>query len=212
MIDVTQQIGAVRRAVRSSTRDGQPTKVVVAAQTYPSPVDDVWAALTDPDRLARWFLPVTGDLRVGGRYRLEGNAEGQVLACDPPRRLEVTWEFGGQLTWVDVELAPEGDGTHLRLCHAAPVDTQRWEQYGPGAVGVGWDLSLMGLHLHLTTGEPVPTEEFQAWSTSPEGTEFATRASGSWAEAAVAGGEDPDQAHAAADRTTAFYTGAPVPE
>ena len=44
----------------------------------------MWDACTDPERIGRWFLPVSGDLRLGGRYQLEGNAGGEILRCEPP--------------------------------------------------------------------------------------------------------------------------------
>ena len=61
----------------------------------------------------------------------------------------VTWEMHGQASWLTVRLAPAGDGTDLELEHVAHVDDAFWDQFGPGAVGVGWDLALMGLAEHL---------------------------------------------------------------
>jgi len=85
------RIGAVTRALESTERDGVPTRVLVATRRYSAPPQDVWAALTEPDRIARWFLPVSGDLRLGGRYQLEGNAGGTVETCDPPRAFPSSW-------------------------------------------------------------------------------------------------------------------------
>ena len=53
-------------------------------------------------------MPVSGDLRLGGRFQLQGNAGGGITRCAPPRHLAVTWEFGGQVSWVDVRLFEEG--------------------------------------------------------------------------------------------------------
>lgn len=61
-------------------------KILLIRRRYQASPEDVWDALTDPDRVVRWFLPVTGDLRVGGRYSLEGNASGGIVHCDRPRR------------------------------------------------------------------------------------------------------------------------------
>src|SRR5262245_41040376 len=107
------QIGAVTRALHDTERDGRPARALVATQTYDAPLEDVWDAVTSPERLPRWFLPVSGDLVVGGRYQLEGNAGGTVLACEPPRALSVTWEYGGEVTWVDVTLSAAGASTTL---------------------------------------------------------------------------------------------------
>jgi uncharacterized protein YndB with AHSA1/START domain len=85
MIDVAQQINAVTREV--GTREFGPgeARVVTVTQTYAADPEDVWDACTNPTRLPRWFLPVTGELTLGGRYQLEGNAGGTVERCDPRR-------------------------------------------------------------------------------------------------------------------------------
>ena len=59
------------REVRSGSRDGSATKIAVARRTYPTSQADLWDALTNAERIPRWFLPVSGDLQVGGRYQLE---------------------------------------------------------------------------------------------------------------------------------------------
>jgi len=138
-IDIAHHIGAVSRTVESRTHDGQPAHAVIASREYDTTVDDLWDALTSKERIPRWFLPVSGDLRLGGRYQLQGNAAGTITRCEPPRHLAVTWEFGGQVSWVDVRLAPTANGrAHLELQHVMPVPDATWDQYGPGAVGVGW--------------------------------------------------------------------------
>jgi uncharacterized protein YndB with AHSA1/START domain len=209
VIDPATTAGLVSREVRDSSRDGVPTKVAVARRTYATDRDDLWDALTSADRLPRWFLPVSGDLTVGGRYQLEGNAGGVVERCAAPEEFAVTWEFGDTVSWLTVHLTPADDGTTLELVHEAPVDPDFWTQYGPGATGVGWDLSLMGLGLHLASGAGLDPAEVEAWSISPEGVEFARLASTSWADAAIAAGQDPDEARAAGERTLAFYTTPP---
>ena len=208
------QLGAVRRVISSRDHQGKPARVLVAEQTYPTGREDVWDALTNPERIPRWFLPVEGDLRLGGRYQLVGNAGGVIERCDPPESLAVTWEYGGEVTWLEVTLTEREDGeTALVLEHIAHVDETRWAEYGPGAVGVGWDLSLLGLGMHLASGgEPVDPEAFAAWSAGEEGRAFMSRSSLEWCDASIAAGEDPDSARAAAERTTAFYTGQPAPE
>src|SRR3954454_3651920 len=147
--------GLRTREVRGGTRDGAPTKIAIARRTYRTDQDDLWDALTNAERIPRWFLPVSGELREGGRYQLEGNAGGLIERCDPPEAFAVTWEWGPMLSWLTVTLSPTDGGTELELAHEAPVDPERWSQYGPGAVGVGWDLGLIGLELHLATGAPV---------------------------------------------------------
>src|SRR5688500_7820285 len=116
-IDVAAQVGAVVREVRDGERDGAPTRTVVATRSYPTTVADLWDAITSAERIPRWFLPVSGDLRLGGRYQLEGNAGGEITACEPPAHLGLTWEFGGDVTWVEVRLAQTGDSAELVLEH-----------------------------------------------------------------------------------------------
>jgi uncharacterized protein YndB with AHSA1/START domain len=207
-IDPVEKAGLVTRTVDTVDRDGRPAKLLTAVRTYATSVDDLWDALTNIERIPRWFLPITGDLQPGGRYKLEGNAEGEVLACDPPRRFEITWEYGGETSWVTVVLSgdPAANEAHLELQHLAHVPDEFWDQYGPGATGIGWDLALMGLDLHLTTGEILDREEVARWETSPNAHAFVSRCSSAWCEASIAGGTDPCDARASAERVTGFYT------
>lgn len=207
-IDIAATLGAVVREVASREHEGRMARVIVAARTYDTAIDDLWDALTNAERIPRWFLPVLGDLHLGGRYQLQGNAGGEITACEPPRHLAVTWEFGGQVSWVAVRLAEQApDATRLELEHMAHVDDNWWDEFGPGAAGVGWDLALMGLAQHLQTGATVDRQAAMAWPTSPEGKAFVRASSNGWAQASAAAGTDVAAAQGAADRTTAFYTG-----
>ena len=205
-VDPAGIAGLVTREVRVGARDGAATRTVVARRVYPARQADLWDALTSPERIPRWFLPVTGDLRVGGRYQLQGNAGGVVEACREPESFAVTWEFGPTRSWLAVTLTPHGAQTVLELAHEAPVDPEMWRQFGPGAVGVGWDLGLMGLGLHLDSGAAVDPASVTAFPASPEGTAFILASAAGWGVAAIADGDEPDAARAAAARTAAFYT------
>lgn len=208
MIDVEQQINSVRRQVGNRTIEAGEVRTVTVTRTYQTDVADLWDACTNPERLPRWFLPVSGDLRLHGRYKLEGNAEGTVLACDPPHGFMVTWEFGGTTSWLEVRLIAEApDRTRLELEHLAE-EGEHWKQFGPGAAGIGWELGLLGLTQHLTSDQAVDPAEGMAWTTSPDGQRFIALSSQQWAEAAEAAGTDSAVARGAAERTTAFYTGA----
>jgi hypothetical protein len=99
-------------------------RTVLIRRRYHAPIQDVWEACTDPERLNRWFLPVSGDLRAGGRFRLEGNAGGEVLRCEPPRLLTVTWVYGDL----------PADEVELRLS-AAPTATPCWSSSTPWPPG-----------------------------------------------------------------------------
>ena len=207
--DPATELGAVERSTELLERDGQPARTVRLARSYAAPVDDLWDAVTNGERIPRWFLPVSGNLEPGGRYQLEGNAGGTITACRRPSSFAMTWEFAGQMSWVDVRLADDGAGrVRLTLTHTSHL-APPWEQYGPGATGVGWELILAGLAFHLARpAEPKPDEA--AFAASPEGKAIITGSSQAWAQAAVAAGEDPAAARAAARRTAAFYTGEPA--
>ena len=204
-------LGAEFRRVEDRDHLGERSIVAVAVRTYDTTVDDLWEAITNRERLARWFLPVEGDLELGGRYQLVGNAGGTVESCDAPNSYGVTWEYGGGVTWVTVRLTEVKAGrTHVELQHVAPsadLGTEMWEQFGPSATGIGWDSALLGLAQHLTTGEVRP-DNSQEWLASEEGIAFMRGSADRWAVAHVGMGADPEIARAAADTTFAAYTGA----
>jgi uncharacterized protein YndB with AHSA1/START domain len=201
-IDVGKYVGAVSRRVADRQMDGRPARVVVASRAYDTTLEDLWDSITNAERLPRWFLPINGELKLGGRYQLEGNAGGTITACEPPRRLSVTWEYGGGVSWVNVTLSADGDGARLELEHVAHVE-DHWKQFGPGAVGLGWDLSLIALARHLA-GEPYDEAAFSA---SEAGKTFIRRSGEGWRDADIASGEDPAAARERAVRTIAFYSG-----
>ena len=205
-IDFASHLGAVDRAVSSSEREGRPTRSVTLARSLGTTIEDLWDAVTNAERIVRWFLPVAGDLQAGGRYQLEGNAGGLITECERPSRFALTWEFAGDVSWVEVRLTEAGDGrARIALTHTAHL-SPHWDEYGPGAAGVGWEMGLMGLAIHVEQPDaPMPDEE--AFAASPEGRAYITGSSEGWAQAAIDAGEDADAARGAAKRTAAFYTG-----
>jgi uncharacterized protein YndB with AHSA1/START domain len=207
--DPSVRLGAVIREVSAREYQGKPARVVIATRTYDTDMDDLWDALTNAERIPRWFLPISGDLRLGGRYQFKGNAGGEITRCEPPRLLGATWEYGTEVSWLNVTLAADAAGTRLQLEHIAHVGDDRWGQFGPGAVGVGWDLGLMGLANHLASGAAVDPAAAFAWQVSAEGKAYMRECSEAWGRASVAAGTDEAAALAAARRTTAFYTGEP---
>ena len=206
-LDFQGHLDAVERSVLVRKRDGEAA--ITLARSYEASVENVWDALTGRERLRRWFLPVSGELKLGGRFEFEGNAGGTITACEAPSRLSVTWEFGGDVSWVDVEVSSEGEGrARLALTHSALL-SPFWDRYGPGAAGVGWECSLLGLALHSACpdGPRLNNEEFAA---SSDGKAFLAGSSEAWGRASIAAGTDPAAARGAARETTAFYTGQPV--
>ncbi|VIO74416.1 SRPBCC family protein [Bradyrhizobium ivorense] len=213
-IDPIAYVGAVIREVAFRERDGKPARAVIATRRYDTDIDDLWDALTNPERIPRWFLPISGELRLGGRYKFEGQAGGEITACEPPRRLAVTWEAMGAVSWVTVTLAEDrAGGTRLELEHVAIVEGDFWDRFGPGAVGVGWDLALLGLALYLATpaGQEFDCAAASAWPASDDGKDFIRRSSADWCRASIAAGTEEAAARRAAANTTAFYCGEPEP-
>jgi uncharacterized protein YndB with AHSA1/START domain len=213
MIDVIKQIEAVQREVGPGMLAAGEARAIRLRRTYDAPIEDVWDALTSPERIGRWFLPISGDYRVGGRYQFEGNAGGEIVACERPHRLRATWVYGEPASPADVSevelrlTSSDADSTTLELEHTAIVPEEFWTMYGPGAVGVGWEGGLLGLALHLSggsVGDPI------AWQTSDEGRDFNTRSSQAWGSASRAAGEDPVAVASMVANTTQFY--APDPE
>ena len=205
--DVEDHVGATERSVSVLERDGEPARAVTLSRGYATSLEDLWDAVTSGERLPRWFLPVSGELRPGGRYQLEGNAGGVITACGRPWHLALTWEFGGDVSWVEVRFSQGGAGrARLRLTHTQLL-SQHWEQYGPSATGVGWELGLLGLAFHLADPEFKPDEA--AFVASDDGKAFIRGSGEGWERAAVEAGEEPAATRAAARRTIAFYTGEP---
>jgi len=209
-IDAAKVLGLVTRGVRNFEKDGRPASTVTLTRLYDTSADDLWDAVTSRERIPRWFLPVEGELRVGGRYQLKGNAGGTVTACTPPNHFAATWEFAGNTTWIDVTVAAERGGARVTLEHTAIIE-DHWSQFGPGAVGIGWDLAIMGLGLHLAGGAPVDHHEAEAWMASSNGKAMMTESGEAWRAAHVASGVDPATAKERSDRTIAFCRGEPPP-
>jgi uncharacterized protein YndB with AHSA1/START domain len=204
--DTTGEASATEAsAISRSVGTGSGGHRVLLRRRYQATAEEVWDACTSPERIARWLTPVAGDLRPGGRYQLEGNAGGSILRCEPPRLLTVSWVFGdAPPSEVELRLSDHGDGgTLLELEHSGLADAALWAQFGPGAVGVGWDLALLGLALHLA-GQATPDPA--AWLGSADGREFVTQSSQAWRAAFEASGASAAEAAEAARQTTAFYT------
>ena len=213
MIDIAREIDQVHRGVSERATPAGAGHSVRLWRELDAPIDDVWDALTNPERIGRWFLPISGDYRVGGHYQFEGNAGGEIVACERPHRLLVTWIYGetsaeAPASEVEVRLAAvDAATTRFELEHTAVVPPEMWTQFGPGAVGVGWEGGFLGLVLHLrgeAVGDPI------AWQSSAEGRDFFARSSAGWGEANLASGADPELVDQGVANTTAFY--APDPE
>ena len=204
--NVESNLSAMHRSVAFLERNGQPASAVGLSRSYVAILEDLWDAVTSANRIPRWFAPVSGNLEPGGHYQVEGNAGGAIVACEAQSHFGLTWEFGGDTSWVEVQMWEEEAGQiGLSLVHTALL-SEHWEQFGAGAVGVGWETAFLGLALHLAdpSGFKPDMEEF---ATSADGRAFIHGSSEGWGLAQIAAGTEPEAANAAAGRTAAFYTG-----
>jgi uncharacterized protein YndB with AHSA1/START domain len=131
-------------------------------RTFATTVEELWSCLVLPERLNRWFAPVSGDLRPGGSYLIEfsdaDRTTGEVLVCEPPRRLELTWRFPDQsVSLVRAELRAEGAAAVLSLEHTGLPLSQL------AGYGAGWQAYLEALDADLA-GAPA-TDWDDRWST-----------------------------------------------
>ena len=181
-------------------RGADDARTLLVRRRYDAAVEDVWDACTDPERLNRWFLPVTGELRPGGRFSVQGNANGEILHCDPPRVLRVTWEYGERpASQVELRLADAADAdaaaTVLELEHSAiardiEVGGGRIDPIlndaasGLWGIGTGWELPLsIGLERYLR-GELPDRPAVEWFEVTDEVLALADRAGRAWAAAA----------------------------
>lgn len=145
MSELTEVLGRIERSV-----DGV---AVVFDRHYATSRDDLWQACTDPERLVRWFAPVSGELRPGGDFTIHfGDGDTplcRVVSCDSPERLVWEWPTGDVATLVTAEIAADGDGSRLLLRHV---------RLTPGQVAgyaAGWDTYVRSLDAHVDgTGAP----------------------------------------------------------
>lgn len=157
-----------RTRVLGSLRSADGTGVVRIEDRYDTDIDDLWSALTDPRRLARWYGEVEGDLRRGGQFNVYLEAGGlhgvgRVEACEPPQRLQVatretdeSWQQGGGVPPFDqtIEATLTADGAQTILVietHGMPLDKIAF-------YGAGWQIHAENLATYLAGREPGDTE------------------------------------------------------
>ena len=210
-MDFGDAFGMDVRVTKEVDHNGKPARMVTGSRLYNTDAEDLWDALTNPERVPRWFLPVSGDLKVGGRYQLEGFAGGDITRCDEARALDVTWEVGDNVSWLQVRLTPEAGGARLTLDHIMLKDEQgeaHWKTYGPGATGVGWELSFLAFGYHLShDGIQIDPGAYQEWTISDAGKAFSRNSAEAWGDAHIASGEDEQIALGMAEATAKFYSG-----
>jgi uncharacterized protein YndB with AHSA1/START domain len=142
--------GRILGRLRSADGKG----VVRMQDRFNTDIDDLWSALTEPRRLARWLGEVEGDLRLGGEFRARFFASGwegtgRVEACEPPRRLLLLTEQPGQPDEHVIEVTLAADGDHTILV---------WEERGMpldhlAAYGAGIQVHVEDLAAHIAGRE-----------------------------------------------------------
>jgi uncharacterized protein YndB with AHSA1/START domain len=138
--------------LRHRTIPAGDARVAVFTRTYETTIEDLWDACTDPERLRRWYVPVTGDLRVGGSFAQANMGSGTILACDAPHLLKLS--LGGGADEIELRLSPgaEDGTTTLELQHATTFDSHDIGGQTFDAVfcmGGGYYPRLLALDLHL---------------------------------------------------------------
>lgn len=194
MTDLVRLITDTQRELEHRpTSDGRDARVLIIRRHYDAPIEAVWQACTEPDRINRWLRPISGDLRPGGKFQLEDNAGGDILHCEPPHRLVLTWVYGpmaneGESSVVEFRFAAAaGGGTDFVLDHAAVLDLPE-DQWlgGVGYFGAGWETATTYLdkYLHGELPDAPVTEWFDP--ESPENAARDARVFEAWSEVAAA--------------------------
>jgi uncharacterized protein YndB with AHSA1/START domain len=186
MSDMSTALSDTHRDVGRKTIAAGEARTALIRRRYDAPIEDIWDTCTNPDRINRWLLPVTGDLRVGGRFSLEGNASGEILRCEPPRLLTVTWVFGDRpADEVELRLFPGTTAdTVLELEHATVTKQVEWEGQLFDVilgVGVGWEMPLTYALTKYLRGElpDVPVAEW--YEPTQESLELEQQCGEAWA-------------------------------
>src|SRR5712692_6267509 len=150
-----QMTSSARAGTRilGSLRSADGKGVVRMEDRYDTGIGDLWSALTDPGRLARWIAEVEGDLRPGGEFRARFTSgwegTGRVEACEPPRRLLVTTRASGKRDEhvIEATLAADGGQTILVIeTRGMPLDLV-------ADYGAGWQVHVEDLAAHLAGRE-----------------------------------------------------------
>lgn len=114
-------------------------------RSYAAEPADLWSALTEPSRIARWLARVEGDLRIGGGFVVyfddadpDQQSRGTVLDCRPTVHLQVTWLFPDEVeSQVTVDLHPAGDGATVLV-----LDHRHLPDYAAAGYAAGWQAHL----------------------------------------------------------------------
>jgi uncharacterized protein YndB with AHSA1/START domain len=127
-------------------------RVAVFTRTYETTVEDLWDACTNPERLRRWYVPVSGELRVGGNFQQVNMGSGTILECEAPQMLKLSLGGGADEIELRLSLGPEDGTTTLELQHATTLGSHNigGQMYDTiFCMGGGYYPRLLALDLHL---------------------------------------------------------------
>jgi uncharacterized protein YndB with AHSA1/START domain len=144
---------ATQHELRRRTIPAGEARCAVFRRTYDAPVEDVWDACTNPDRLRRWYAPVEGDLRIGGSFTQGDFGPGRVDRCEAPYLLTVALGGDPAPDQIELRLTAGDDGTTvLEFEHATTLDSHEIGGQIFDAVycmGGGYGPRLVTLDQHL---------------------------------------------------------------
>jgi uncharacterized protein YndB with AHSA1/START domain len=123
---------------------------------FDTDIADVWSAITDPERTARWIATVTGDFRVGGELHGSFTSDWQgpmrVEVCDAPNRLRLLTGTGDDQKVMEAVLTEDGDGTRLVVEERGlPIADAPYH-------AAGWHVHMQDLDTELNHGTRSPWE------------------------------------------------------
>ena len=159
MTSMTTDHTATEHGFRHLTIPAGPARSATFRRTYDASIDDVWDACTNPERLARWYQPVEGDLRVGGTFTQGEMGGGRIVACEAPRLLKLALGPGDPSPdQLELRLSSAPDGTTLlEVEHATTLDSHEIGGQMYDAVycmGGGYGPRLLALDMHLHDALP----------------------------------------------------------
>ncbi len=133
-------------------------------QVYKTHIDStpekVWAAITNPEFSRQYFFSsalITPDWKKGSAFQMKnmdnGDVvhEGEILECDPPRLLVLSWRNPGDMTDVSrvrYEIVAKGSGVELTIMHGDFIENSPMATRVAG----GWPTIIANLKAYLETG------------------------------------------------------------
>ena len=153
MTTETGDITSTEHELRHRTIAAGEARCAVFRRAYDAPIEDVWDACTNPERLRRWYAPVEGDLRIGGSFTQGDFGPGLVVRCEPPHLLTVALGGGDPSPdEIELRLRSVDGGTVLEFEHATTIDSHEiggqifdavscmGGGYGPRLITLDWHL------------------------------------------------------------------------